>query len=517
MAGYAPRHLGTALRELWRGDQSKLLREARAAGLFGADWTSSLTHGAEGGGNTELLELAEQLRTQGEMPDAELSTRLLMDLKAWWINSKNAVAGAQGKYQTGVELARAMGVPTIKGLNFIKKPLDKVAASSRALYRFEDELFRMGVFIHERKAGNSADEAVQAAQNFFFDYNDLPAAVKWVRDFPVGSPFISYTYKAIPAMARNAIEHPERLLALVAAYEAMNYASLVNSSDEPGMGPGEYWATLEADSKARPPWERGRALFGALNDIHLPSPEGYRLSLGRAHALGNPLMDEGGGREVIPTVPYLINFWGPSIFGSNPAHALIDIAFNEAWRGVQIYEPGDPKAEKIKKSMAYLYQAWAPTNILTPGGYHQTRVIEGLANDARQAREAGREPGLAGSVVDAANDISELLGMGQFTGLDRAGNEINTRDALWDSMGVKLRPFRPEQSIDFEASNLRGEKQKAVDALRPVTRDLAQGRITERQFDQRANKTEAQLRGIEGEEDELFDAEKFLRKQGRLR
>lgn len=507
--GYSPASLAQAIKHMNQGEQSAIWREARDNGLFGADWSTSLLNTTEGGGSKALGSLAEELRSQPDIPDAEQSIDTIMRLKDWWINSRNAVRDADSPFKTGKAIVDAMGRPTVKGLKFAARPVRWATDSAQRLYKFEDELFKMAVYQAERKAGSSPTEAVNAAQRLFFDYNDIPEAVKIVRDFPIGSPFISYTYLAIPAIARNFARNPEKMLALVAAYEAWNYGALVSQ----GMGPGEYWTVHNAEEEIAPPWERGRSLWGALNTIHMPAMESYRLSLGRAHALGNPFMSEAGGREKLPAAPYAANFWGSSIFGSNPTHALLDILVNEDWKGKEIYKKGAPAEEKAKKIATYLYQAWSPSNPAFPGSYHQVKVIEGLANDVRKAREEGKDPGFAAPIVDNANAIAEYLGMEGFTGLNRADNEIKTRDALLGSVGVKLRPIRFDQSQDFEYSGIDKDKKEVAEWYRSMVRLHSEGRITDKQMDQADKQFDQALENLDTNMDTIDEAgDKVLNK-----
>ncbi len=508
MGGYNARTLARGVKHLAQGEDSAFWRDARDDGLFGSDWMTSLL-GADGRGNQALAELAEQLRTQPEIPDAALVTSLVMDLKQWWIGTKQALAQADGVWKTGTALAEAMGKPALGGVRFTLKPVKAAARAMQRAYRFEDNVFKMAVYIAEREKGETREQAVAAAQRLFFDYQDLPEAIKLARDLPVGSPFISYPYFAVQAIAKNVAQNPERVLFLVAGYEALNYAVLTAD----GMGPGEYWQTESADEATSPPWDRGRALWGARNTVHLPFLEGYKLALGRAHALGNPFMTEAGGREKLPNVPGGGSFWGSSVFGGNPLHALLDAAVNEDWKGKEIYKPGAPAEEKAQKIAAYLYQAWAPSNVAMPGGYQQAKVIEGLANDVRTARAEGRDPGVIAPVVDAANRTAEALGFGQFTGLDRADNEIRTRDALLASFGVKLRPVRVEQSVDFETGRRETEKKKAAAWYQEKVRLHADGRLTDAQLQEADRAFDAALDRLDREQDRLFDAEAFLRKR----
>ncbi|HEX2796085.1 MAG TPA: hypothetical protein VHN38_03290, partial [Immundisolibacter sp.] len=488
MAGYSPAVLGSGVKHLALGEQSAVWREARDAGLFGTDWVSTIL-GGEGGASRTLLDLAEELRTQPQIPDAVLATDRLMRLKDWWVNSRQAVADAQGPWQTGAQLAKAAGQPVVKGLKLGLVPVKKLARTAEALYQVEDNVFKMAVFSAAREQGKTARQAVAEANTFYFNYRDVPDAVRFARDLPIGSPFVTYTYKVIPAIARNVVRNPENVLALLAGYEAMNYAGYLTD----GGQPGEYWAAADADEELSPSWEKGRSMWGARNMVRLPFMEGYRLALGRSHAAGNPFASEGGNRTVLATPDALVGAWGPALYGSSPMAAVLDLLTNQDWKGKPIFEKGAPDSAKMRAAAQYLYQAWAPSNILTPGGYHQSRVLEGMANDVRRAQEEGRAPPVIAPMVDLANGLAADLGLEGFTGLDRMDNEINSRDALAASFGVKLRPVRHEDSVDIRLADSKRKLSEAKQWINKRGRLLGEGRITEAQYDKELAQYEGQV------------------------
>ena len=477
LSGYEPKHLAGSLKELSKGENSEIWREARDAGLFGTDWGSSILKSSEGGGNSVLDDLAEKLRTQPEIPDAIETTDAVMRFKEWFIKTKESVKGADTRLGSGLELGKAVAAPASQ---LFRKPVNAMAQTAQKLYRLEDEFFKLAVYMSERGKGKAPLEAVKDANRFFFDYSDLPEGVKYVRDFPIGSPFISYTWLAVPAMVRNAVERPERLFALAAAYEAVNYAGMTVNDD---LQPGEYWERVEAENAAYPNWMKGRTLFGANNSVSIPYLEGYKLSLANAHALGNPFAGEASNRA--GAVPPALAAWGSDWLGSNPLHVLYDMAWNENWQGREIVSPEASTKEKIRAYTNYMYQSWAPSNILTPGSYHQQKIIEGLANDVSQAKANGEDPNpLAGTIVDIANATADALGGGRFTGVDGMDNPIVTRDSALASTGLKLRPVRPEQFLQFELSDLNKRQQQANKDLKSASVKFAESRITAEKFQQ---------------------------------
>lgn len=500
MGGYGPHDLARGLVDMARGEKSQYWREARDAGLLDTDFGTT-TISADGKAMSVLESLAEEIRNQRD-DDATAVIDAMMRVKEWWIGSRNAVTDAKGGVSTGLELARAAAKPLVAGLRFIKRPVDAAARSAQRLYRAEDNIFKLATFAAERRKGATIDAARKAADELFFDYGDLPDTVKIVRDFPIGSPFISYTYKAIPAVARNIVRHPERVLGLVLAYEAWNYSVLVHQ----GMDPDRYFETIDAYENTLPPWDSGRSLWGASNFLLMPGADNL-LALGRAHALGNPFMSDAGERR--GSIPGVTNFWGSDIFGSNPLHAVYDVVMNEDWKGKEIHSPGAPESAKRRAIAAYLYQSWAPSNILTPGSYHQTKLLEGLANEARKNPD-----GLAAPIVGVANDVASALGLQQFTGLDKMKNEIDVDQAALGSVGVKLRPINTKQSVDIQSSQLERDIQDKERFLGERAKLKSQHRITAAQFLEDKTAATGDIKELIARQKALRRARATLREQG---
>ncbi len=509
MAGYSPADLGRSLRTLWQGEGEQLVREATEDGVLDANRVGAIV--GRDDRDTGLEDLARELLEQPEIPDATFVLSTVMKAKEWFIRNKVSVVGAKGPWQTGAALARAAAEPAIRGLAAPFRAVKPLGDAAQRLYRFEDEMFKMAVYLAERRRGSSRTEAAQAANQFFFDYADLPDALKIVRDLPIGSPFISYTYFAIPAIARNVARNPEYVLALAAAYEAVNYAGMAME----GLEPGQYWNVAEAEDELSAPWDAGRSAWGARNAVHVPFLEGHRLALGNAHALGNVFQAESGNRRA--DLPWLPDWWGSDIFGSSPVRVLLDVAMNEDWKGREIYAPGAPEDEKAKAIAAYIYQAWTPSNQLMPGSYHQTRILEGLANAAREAAASGEPAPIATPVAETANRVSEQLGFGQFTGLDRGEHPIVTRDALLASFGIKLRPIRFDEGADFERKRLSAEEAEIKRYENKQRREARAGRISGEALNQRLDKTAVDRDALYQRRTEIDEAEATVMNRGAVK
>ena len=479
MAGYSGKNIGKALGEMRKGENSQHWREARDVGLFGGDWGSSITSGSEGpSGN--LDDLIEKLRTQPDISDANQimdSVDAVTRMKTWMIETGESVRTADTKLKSGAALAKAIGEPT---LGVIKKPVKAATESAQWLYEKEDELFKLAVFMEERQRGLSPYEAMEAANKFFFDYNDLPDVVRKIKDFPIGSPFVSYTYLAVPAVIRNAIERPERMLAIAAAYETLNYAGLQMDGELEKQG---YWERMDNEKTLNPPWMKGRTAWGALNTMHVPGLDGYKLSLANAHVLGNPFAGESG--KDLPLWPDFMAFWGPDPVGGNPFTRIpFDVIFNQDWKGSKIYSETASLDEQIRKSLNYAYMNIAPSMPLVPGSWHQQKILEGMAADVGKAEQEGREPNmLSSSMVSIANSVSAALGGEQFTGADWKGNEYKTIDGLAGSVGAKFRTYRPEDNYMYAMNKLRRELNQVRRDYVMKNKKATRGAYTDKQMD----------------------------------
>jgi predicted GNAT family acetyltransferase len=87
-------------------------------------------------------------------------------------------------------------------------------------YQNMEVLFKMALFIEGRKNGKTVSESVDAAHDSLFDYTMVNPNIRWLRNAPLGLPFITYYYKVLPKLIQTAREHPLRF----APYIMLSYA-----------------------------------------------------------------------------------------------------------------------------------------------------------------------------------------------------------------------------------------------------------------------------------------------------
>ena len=87
-------------------------------------------------------------------------------------------------------------------------------------YQNMEVLFKMALFIESRKNNKTVSESVDAAHDSLFDYTMVNPNIRWLRNAPLGLPFITYYYKVLPKLVQTAREHPLRF----APYIMLAYA-----------------------------------------------------------------------------------------------------------------------------------------------------------------------------------------------------------------------------------------------------------------------------------------------------
>ncbi len=126
-------------------------------------------------------------------------------------------------------------------VQLVKARSKNVYDFARNTYESEDLIYKLGGFyeditkvmkakgLQDVKEVNATDisQSLNNVYDAYFDYSSLPPAVALARDSGA-IPFISYVYKAVPAMMRGIHQHPERLALAAGLVEAVNLGLIAN-------------------------------------------------------------------------------------------------------------------------------------------------------------------------------------------------------------------------------------------------------------------------------------------------
>lgn len=321
--------------------------------------------------------------------------------------------------------------------------LGKVAEKA---YRAEDEVFRLALYKKARDNGLSQKEAVDWALTFMFDYAHVPPTVRKLRDSGI-LPFVSYTYKAIPAMARLALTRPHRVLtvtALMYGVNALSYMLLGEDADE------------EDERENMPEYQKGFTSFGTPKLIRLPwnDSDGKPMFLDIYRWL--PLGDFADTQNQMGGIP--LPQWatpnGPVI-----NHAMALMANKDTFTGKEIVKDYQSAGEKAIIYGKWLAQQWLPASVGVPFSYHTNNVLDGLKNQFEGTKFA---------------DVLESM---SYTGTDSRGDDKQLYRAAWGAFGVKIRGENPQVMRERKERNIAYQIREVQADMRRIARDKS---ITEK-------------------------------------
>jgi hypothetical protein len=121
----------------------------------------------------------------------------------------------------------------------VRSIMSALAEGATDAYQFSETLFKFMKYIHEvEQAGpnptnRQKSNAVTAAQETLFDYSLVNPNIRYIRNAPIGIPFITYYYKALPKLVETMVKTPWRFIPYLAMAYALPMATLAAfDSDE---------------------------------------------------------------------------------------------------------------------------------------------------------------------------------------------------------------------------------------------------------------------------------------------
>lgn len=295
------------------------------------------------------------------------------------------------------------------------------------LYGNEDAVFRLAAWLKAKEEGKSDIEAGRIAREAFLDYNINAPWVQLAKSTAL--PFVSFSYRGIPMLARVATQKPHKLLKLMMVASALNQLGLMLA----GGADDDQVRRLLPDEKAGGIWGMVPKLVRMpWNDVH-GSP--VFLDIRRWIPLGD-IVDIGQGHAVLPIPPTLMPTGPLALFG--------ELLLNKsAFTGSPITLETDTGKEKLDKVTKHLWQSFAPNVPGLPYTYATQNILNAINGKT-----------------------------------DAFGREQSVPMAIASSFGVKLGAYPPDvlkRNVVFEAKRQEAEIRKGVAAIR---RQIATGGIS---------------------------------------
>jgi hypothetical protein len=114
----------------------------------------------------------------------------------------------------------------------VRSIMSGLAEGATDAYQFSETLFKFMHYIHQiENAGpnptsRQKSNAVNAAHDTLFDYSLVNPNIRYIRNSPIGIPFITYYYKALPKLVETMVKTPWRFIPYVALAYALPMATM---------------------------------------------------------------------------------------------------------------------------------------------------------------------------------------------------------------------------------------------------------------------------------------------------
>ncbi|MCK4328798.1 hypothetical protein KAX02_03040 [candidate division WOR-3 bacterium] len=241
-----------------------------------------------------------------------------------------------------------------KSSKTIRSLLDKPGQA----YQGTEQFFKLAVFINERKAGRTIKEAAAHAEKTIFNYMKIPPAIRWAKRWY--SPFITFSYKALPRFAETVIRKPWKIAKygiMMLAVEEITRRMYGESKEE-----------VEQEKKVLPDYMRKTILPGQLSHLRIPYKDKYRQSkyLDLSFILPWGDIAEQWGQSHLVGRPFL---------PSHPLYiAVAEVAFNEI-----LFTGQELTAKDIDEGSDYLkkigIQMWRQAVPSLAGSYSYNKLM----------------------------------------------------------------------------------------------------------------------------------------------
>jgi len=310
-------------------------------------------------------------------------------------------------------------------------------------YQLEDEIFRMATYMHRREKGDSAADAARIARDQFLNY-DIRAP--WVnaarRSF---LPFIAYTYRAVPVIAKSLSERPWKIAKYATLAYVMNMIGyMVSDGDE------------DEERRSLRDEVQGRTWIGAPRLIRMPwdDENGSPVFLDIRRWI--PAGDVFDFNQNQMPLPAWIQFGGPLMLAA-------EFALNkQAFTGKEIVnDKTDTPLDKASKYAGWAWRSWMPAHPLIPGSWYWQKIST--------AATGGR---------------------------DVLGRDYDLPMAALSSLGIKLAPHDVELGFTYHARAFTAIRKELNWQAQQLAQDKERGLISADEFEkqiQRIKKKQERL------------------------
>ena len=310
---------------------------------------------------------------------------------------------------------------------------DKAKAADRKLvdlYRIEDEVFRMAMYMRRRSLGETPQEAADHARRQFLDYDIRAPWVNAARRTAL--PFIAYTYRAAPIIAQSMATRPWKLAKyFLVAYAANALGYMIAGGDE------------DDERRSLRKQEQGYTWIGVPRMMRMPwrDRDGNPVFLDiRRWIPAGDIFDIGQGSTAWP-LPAPLLFGGPLMMA---AELMLN---KKAFDGQPIINTlTDDIWDRTSKVGDWAWKSWMPGAAWVPGSWYWDKISNAIAGAT-----------------------------------SKTGAEASVPQAIASSVGVKVKSQDVQYGYYLWAKQFRREERDLKDQLKRIADRRARKIITEAQ------------------------------------
>jgi len=364
--------------EEWRTERGRIYDQLLSAWKLGKAVLNPATQARNFASNVVLAYFGDVSPT--DVKTYSKAAKALMDKKTnkfykeaeeWGLYNDTFYSAEIGKLRDSLKSVRG---DSDKMKNWIRDAMSLPGIA----YQGNEKFFKTAVFIKARESGLSVDQAAKKAEEYLFNYADIPPWVKFGKRWV--SPFLTFSYKAIPLYAKTAIRKPWKVGMIGAAMYGMEeYAK-----NRLGISDKE----AKRERSQLPPWMRDKVppVIGPHAHVLMPFKNkwGDNLYLDTSYILpyGN-ISETWGQSSIIPQIlgPNNPLFTIPAAIGLNKDSFTGKDLFSKPVYDA-VMKNGSTKMileEHAKVLGKYLGYTWLQ---LTPSlmGYSGDKLYTGLTN-----------------------------------------------------------------------------------------------------------------------------------------
>ena len=290
------------------------------------------------------------------------------------------------------------------------------------IYQKEEEFAKMAQYIFQKGKGLTSEDAYKVAERATFNYAQVTPFIKRVRESIWGFPFITFTYKATPQVAKTLITAPTKISNIGKIKTAIeNQADLKELTKERASEPE--WIRDGFYIKMPVKDKFGRSAYLDLSYI-MPFGDlitGNYLERDIKRETGLP---ESPAEAAIKKLPFI--------------NVVRELGKNQDFYGNKIVRESDSIGKQLSDVFRHIVKTYSPPAIadLIPGGYRVT---------------GERRPGVFKRVAEV-----------EMKGLEAGGAQTRTLvQELLRQVGLKISPI----DVELQEKFMESEKRKALETL----------------------------------------------------